>query len=85
MIKKAFQDDSMSEALIKMWYKCFKEGQESIKSDPRSGRPSTSRTPKNVECVKTAINANQRLTVQELKDDHGMTCGRKICPPSPEA
>ncbi|XP_042243396.1 protein GVQW3-like [Homarus americanus] len=72
MIKKAFGDDSMIEAQIKLWYKRFKDGRESVESDPRSGRPSTSRTPENVERVQVAINENRRLTVRELEDDLGI-------------
>jgi len=59
MIKKAFGDESLSEAQIKFWYRRFKDGWESVESDPHSGRPSTSRTPKNVERVWAAINENQ--------------------------
>jgi hypothetical protein len=59
MIKKAFGDDSLSEAQIKFWYRCFKDGWESVESGPHSGRPSKSRTPENVERVWAAINENQ--------------------------
>jgi len=68
MIKKAFGHDSVSEAQIKLWYICFKDGRESVESDRRSGRPSTSRTPENVESIRAAINENQRLTMQEFED-----------------
>ena len=37
---------------------------ESVESDPHSGRPATSRTPENVECVGAAINEDWRLTVR---------------------
>ena len=56
MIKKAFGDDSMSEAQIKLWYRSFKGGWESVEIDPHSGRPSTSRTPEYVELMQVAIN-----------------------------
>jgi len=72
MIKKAFGDDSMSEAQIKFWYRHFKNGQESFESDQRSGRPSTSRIPEYVERVRAAINENRRLTVRELEEDLGI-------------
>ena len=49
MFQKAFRDDAMSAVQIKVWYKRFKDGQESVESDPCSGRPATSRTPENVE------------------------------------
>jgi len=55
-IKKAFEDDSLSEAQIKFWYRRFKDGWESMDNDPCSGRPSTSRTPENVGWVWAAIN-----------------------------
>ena len=58
-IKKAFGDDSMSAAQIKLWYRRFKDGREAVESDQRSGRPSTSRTLENVESVWAAINENQ--------------------------
>ena len=56
MIHKAFGDDAMSAAQIKVWRKCFKDGRESVESDSCFGRPATSRTPENVECVQAAIN-----------------------------
>jgi hypothetical protein len=63
----------MSEAQIKLWYIRFKDGRESVESHWRSGKPSTSRTPENVESVKAAINENRRLTVRELKEDLEIT------------
>ena len=52
MIQKAFRDVAMSAAQVEVWRKCFKGGQKSVESDPHSGRPATSRTPENVECVR---------------------------------
>jgi hypothetical protein len=72
MIKKAFRDNSMSEASIKLRYRLFKDGWESVERDPRSGRPSISRTPENVESMRAAINENRRLTVRELKEALGI-------------
>ena len=56
MIQKDFRDNAMSAAQIKVWDKHFKDRQESVESDPRSGSPATSRTPKDVECVWATIN-----------------------------
>ena len=56
MIQKAFRYNVMSAAQIKVWHKSFKDGQESVESDPHSGSPATSRTPENVEHVQAAIN-----------------------------
>ena len=54
-----FGDSSTSAVQIKMWHKPFKDGQESIESDPCSARPATSRAPENVERVRAAINKDQ--------------------------
>jgi len=62
----------MSEAQIKLRYRCFKDGWESVESNPRSGRLSTIKTPENVECVRAAINKNRRLTVRELEEAPGI-------------
>ena len=63
MIQKAFGDNAMSAVQIKVWLKCFKDGQEFVESDPHSGRTATSQTPENVERVGAAINKDQRLAV----------------------
>ena len=59
MIQKVFGDDAMSAVQIKSWHKCFKDGQECVGSDPRSGRPAASRTPENGERVWAAINKDR--------------------------
>ena len=72
MIQKAFGDNAMSAVQIKVWHRCFKGGRECLESDPRSGRPATSRTPENVEQVPAAINKDWPLTVGELEVDLGI-------------
>jgi len=61
-------DDSMSEAQIKLWYRRFKDGWDSVESDPHSGKPSTSKTPENVQRVRVAISENRRIAVWELEE-----------------
>ena len=39
MIQKAFGDNVMSAAQVKLWHKCFRDGQETVGSDPQSRRP----------------------------------------------
>ena len=46
----------MSATQINVWHKCSKDSQKSMESDPHYGRPTTSRTPENVEHVQAAIN-----------------------------
>ena len=44
--------------------------------DNRSGRPSTSRTDENVECVRQKVQSDHRLTVKIIADELGMNSKR---------
>ena len=72
MIQKAFVDESMGITQIKEWYRQFKNVRTSVDSDPRSGRPSLTITPKNIERVRLEIEGDRRLTVRELTNDLGI-------------
>ena len=50
-------------------FRRFKEGRTSVESDPRSGRPSTSRNEEMVAKVRTIVRNNRRLTIREIADD----------------
>jgi transposase len=43
MLRTAFSDDCLSQAVVYQWVKRFKEGRESLKDNPRPGRPLTTR------------------------------------------
>jgi hypothetical protein len=51
MLKIAFREETMGRTQTYEWWKRFKEGQTSVDDDPRSGRPSTSKTDDNVAKV----------------------------------
>ena len=72
MIQKAFVDESIGITQIKKWYRRFKIGRTSVDSDLRSGRPSLTTTPENIELVRLAIEGDRRLTVRELENDLGI-------------
>jgi transposase len=48
MIQEAYGDSALSYSQVSRWLKLFKNGREEVKDDPRSGRPSTSKSDKNV-------------------------------------
>ena len=50
-------------------HKRFKEGRQEVEDDPRSGRPSTSRTADNIEHVKQMVHADRRLTVRMIAEE----------------
>ena len=56
MIQKALGDNATSAVQIKVGHKFFKDGRESVETDPRAGRPAASRTPENVKHARAAVN-----------------------------
>ena len=51
---------------------CFRDGQDSVESDPSSGRPATSSTLENAECVRATISKDGAPTLRELEADLGI-------------
>ena len=49
----------MNAPQVKVGHEHFKDGRESVESDPCSGRPAINRTPENVERVWAVINKDR--------------------------
>jgi hypothetical protein len=47
MLTEAYGTDAMKKPSVFEWHKRFKEGQEDVKDDERTGRPKTHRTDEN--------------------------------------
>ena len=60
---------------VQLWYNRFKEGQEDINDDARSGCKRTSATDENIEAVQKFILGNHRITIREVAHDVGMLFG----------
>ena len=58
----------MIRANVYRWYARFRDGREDVKNDARSGRPSTTRTDKNVEYVRRLLTEDQGTTLQMIAD-----------------
>ena len=68
LINKAYGSAAMSHGNVYRWYARFRDGREDVKDDARSGRPSTTRTDKNVESVRRLLTEDRRTTVQMIAD-----------------
>ncbi|GFT02829.1 protein GVQW3 [Trichonephila clavipes] len=69
MMKTAFGDEAMSHARVFEWLRRFKEGRQSVNSDPRSGHPSTSRNEDKIAQVKAVVRSYRCLTVREIAQE----------------
>ena len=55
LLQEVYGDDTMSRTCLSEWLRRFKEGREEVEDEYRSGRPSTSKTDHNVECVRQKV------------------------------
>jgi len=75
LLQQAYGEDAVGRTQVFDCFRRFKEGRNSVESDPRSGRPSTSRTEEMIAKVRTIVRNNRRLTVRETADDCGISVG----------
>ncbi|GFX73740.1 protein GVQW3 [Trichonephila clavipes] len=68
-LQQAYRDSVMSMAQVFRWFKAFSEGRESIEVEPRSGRPSVTKTAENVVRVRDLVRSNRRLTVRMIGEE----------------
>ncbi|KYQ55784.1 hypothetical protein ALC60_02906 [Trachymyrmex zeteki] len=75
MLTVAYGESTLSKKNVYKWYKLFQEGRENVNDEPRSGRPSTSKTDENVQEVKEIVLKNRRITIREIVDDLNISFG----------
>ena len=76
LLQEVYGDATMSRTRIFEWHKRFREGREDVEDDPKSGRPTTSRTNENVERVREKVRSDRRLTVRVIADELSMNSER---------
>ena len=65
-LKQAYREHALSRSQVFKRYKALSVVRESIKDEPRSGRPSTSKTDNNVEKVRALVRSDRRLTARMI-------------------
>jgi hypothetical protein len=63
LLTMAYGEYAMKKSIVFEWHRRFKEGQENVQDDPRSGQPKTQRTGANVDRVRTLVRSDRKLGV----------------------
>jgi hypothetical protein len=74
MIRHAYGNEAMSHARCLEWHARFKRGRTSLKDDEKSGWPSKSSTPKNVETIWRLVHRDCRRTIKDRTAQTILTC-----------
>jgi histone-lysine N-methyltransferase SETMAR len=69
MLTEAYDADAMKKSSVFEWHKRFKEGQEDVKDDERTGHLKTHRTDENVEKVRKLVCSDRRLSVLMMAEE----------------
>ncbi|MEW8547187.1 MAG: hypothetical protein AB2693_27055 [Candidatus Thiodiazotropha sp.] len=75
MIQQAYGEKAMSKTRIYEWYGAFSAGRSNPLHSVGAGRPTTSKTSKNVERVKQLIDEDRRVSVRDLADRLDLSYG----------
>ncbi|XP_076068328.1 histone-lysine N-methyltransferase SETMAR-like [Oratosquilla oratoria] len=71
-------DDSPSYATVKRWVAEFKRGRDSVKDEPKSGRPSAVTTPENIDHVLEMVMEGRRLSSRQIATRMGISQERAV-------
>jgi len=66
IIRRAYRKEAMSRARCFEWYARSKRGRTLLEDDERSGRTSTSSTPKHVETIRRLMHEDRRRTIKDI-------------------
>ena len=75
MLQKAFPESALGRTQVFEWHSRFKSGQDSVKDEERSGRPTTSKTPETIARIEALIREDRRRTIREISTLVGIGYG----------
>ena len=73
MLVQVYGMEAVSRKCAKECFKHFREGKETTEDGPRSGRPSTSRTPEMIEKVQHMQVQHRRLALRLIAEELGIS------------
>ncbi|CAF4639261.1 unnamed protein product [Rotaria sp. Silwood1] len=74
-LRTVFGDEAPSFSTVARWSQWFREGREEIKDEARPGRPITETTSENIEQVRSIIDNDPHVTVEELQAETDLSHG----------
>jgi hypothetical protein len=69
LLTVAYGEYAMKKLSVFDRHRRYKEGQEDVQDDPRSGQPKTQRTDANVDRVRTLVLSDRRLGVRVIAEE----------------
>ena len=72
-LQQVYGDTALNKSAVYDRFSRFKNGQETLEDDQRSGRPSTSRTDEMIEEVRQLIQCDRRMTIVGLEQEVGIS------------
>jgi hypothetical protein len=72
LLTVAYGEYAMKKSSVFEWHRRFKEGQEDVQDDPRSGQPKARRTDTNMDRVRTLGHSDRRLGVSIIAEELNM-------------
>ena len=72
MLVQVYGTEAVSRKCVYDWFKRFRDGKEATEDKPRSGRPSTSRTPDMIERVRKMLAQDRRVTLRLMAEELGV-------------
>ena len=70
-LKRVYGDHAVTLKSVYEWFRRFREGRETVEDANRTGRPTTTPTPENVDNVKNLFAGDRRLTVRMIVEEVG--------------
>ncbi|GBO07733.1 Putative uncharacterized protein FLJ37770 [Araneus ventricosus] len=69
MLVKVYGEDAVSKKCVFEWFKRFRDGEEDVKDEPRSGRLPTSTTPDSIERMRRMLADDRRLSLRKIAEE----------------
>ena len=73
MLVQVYGREAVSRKCVYEWFKRFREEKKTTEDEPRSGRPSTSRTPEMIDKVRQMLVQGRRLTLRLIAEELGIS------------